>query len=148
MSMWKKLMMVSTVALTAVTLGACGNNQNSKNTSTSNKPLTLWVATDYVPWYKTSVKEFEKKHPNIKVKVMPSPNGTSNAKTDVGKDPTKAADVFAVPHDQLGQMASSGYINPLSPKDAKNIKDNDIDVAYKAASWKGKVYGYSIYFRY
>ena len=144
MSMWKKLLMVSTVALTAVTLGACGNNQSSTSSSNnnSNKPLTLWVATDYVPWYKTSVKEFEKKHPNIKVKVAPSPNGTANAKTDVGKDPTKAADVFAVPHDQLGQMASSGYINPVSPKDTQNIKNNDIAVAYKAASWKGKVYGY------
>lgn len=58
MSMWKKLLMVSTVALTAVTLGACGNNQSSTSSSNnnSNKPLTLWVATDYVPWYKTSVK--------------------------------------------------------------------------------------------
>lgn len=56
--MWKKLLMVSTVALTAVTLGACGNNQSSTSSSNnnSNKPLTLWVATDYVPWYKTSVK--------------------------------------------------------------------------------------------
>lgn len=81
-------------------------------------------------------------HPNIKVRVAPSPNGTANAKTDVGKDPTKAADVFAVPNDQLGQMADAGYINPLAPKDVENIKKNDIPEAHQASQWKGKVYGY------
>lgn len=142
MNLFKKVLMCGTVALTALSLAACNNNKQSSTNTTSKKPITLWVATDYVGWYKKSVKEFEKKNPTVKVKVTQSPNGTSNAKTDVGKDPTKAADVFAVPNDQLGQMADAGYINPLSPKDTKDIKDNDTAVAYKAASWKGKVYGY------
>lgn len=144
MKLWNKVLMSGAVLLAATSLAACsnGSNSNSESSKSSNKNLTLWVATDYVDWYKTSVKEFEKKNPSIKVRVEPSPNGTANAKTDVGKDPTKAADVFAVPNDQLGQMADSGYINPLSPKDTEYIKNNDTNVAYKAASWKGKVYGY------
>lgn len=142
MNLFKKVLMCGTVALAALSLAACNNNKQSSTNTTSKKPITLWVATDYVGWYKNSVKEFEKKNPTVKVRVTQSPNGTSNTKTDVGKDPTKAADVFAVPNDQLGQMADAGYINPLSPKDTKDIKDNDIAVAYKAASWKGKVYGY------
>lgn len=144
MKLWKKIVMTSAIVLTGLTLGACSNNKSTSNNSSkaANKPITLWVATDYVPWYKKSVKEFEKKYPKIKVTVTQSPNGTSNAKTDVGKDPSKAADVFAVPHDQLGQMAESGYINPLSPKDVAIIKKNDIAVAYKASAWKGKLYGY------
>jgi arabinogalactan oligomer/maltooligosaccharide transport system substrate-binding protein len=143
MKLWKKVIMTSAVVLAGLTLSACGNKQGANKTQTnSNKPITLWVATDYVPWYKKEVKEFEKSHPNIKVRVAPSPNGTANAKTDVGKDPTKAADVFAVPNDQLGQMADAGYINPLAPKDVENIKKNDIPEAYQASQWKGKVYGY------
>lgn len=135
--------MCSSVVLAGLTLGACSNdNSNSTSSNDNKKPITLWVATDYVPWYKTSVKQFEKKYPQYKVKVAQSPNGTANAKTDVGKDPTKAADVFAVPNDQLGSMADAGYINPLSPKDVANIKKNDTAVAYKASQWKGKLYGY------
>lgn len=135
--------MCSSVVLAGLTLGACSNdNSNSTSSNDNKKPITLWVATDYVPWYKTSVKQFEKKYPQYKVKVAQSPNGTENAKTDVGKDPTKAADVFAVPNDQLGSMADAGYINPLSPKDVANIKKNDTAVAYKASQWKGKLYGY------
>lgn len=135
--------MCSSVVLAGLTLGACSNdNSNSTSSNDNKKPITLWVATDYVPWYKTSVKQFEKKYPQYKVKVAQSPNGTANAKTDVGKDPAKAADVFAVPNDQLGSMADAGYINPLSPKDVANIKKNDTAVAYKASQWKGKLYGY------
>lgn len=143
MKLWKKVLMCSSVVLAGLTLGACSNdNSNSTSSNDNKKPITLWVATDYVPWYKTSVKQFEKKYPQYKVKVAQSPNGTANAKTDVGKDPAKAADVFAVPNDQLGSMADAGYINPLSPKDVANIKKNDTAVAYKASQWKGKLYGY------
>ena len=58
-----------------------------------------------------------------------SPNGSANAKTDVGKDPAKAADVFEVPNDQLGSMAEAGYINPLSPDATKAVKNNNVAVA-------------------
>ncbi|MCT7709989.1 MAG: extracellular solute-binding protein, partial [Lactobacillus iners] len=61
---------------------------------------------------------------------------------DVGKDPAKAADVFEVPNDQLGQMAESGYINPLSPDAVKQIKADNVPEAYKGVEWKGKVYAY------
>ena len=75
------------------------------------------------PWFDV----FHKKYPNITVKVTQSPNGSANAKTDVGKDASKAADVFEVPNDQLGQMANAGYINPLSPSDTANIKKNYVN---------------------
>lgn len=122
MKLWKKLALGSAVVLSAVSLTACSNNKSSSNESKSDKQLTLWVDTARVSWYKGVVKDFEKEHPNIKVKVTQNPNGSANAKTDVGKDPSKAADVFGVPNDQLGQMADSGYINPLSPSDTKEIK--------------------------
>jgi arabinogalactan oligomer/maltooligosaccharide transport system substrate-binding protein len=102
----------------------------------------LWVDTEQVSYYKSIVKDFHKKHPNITVKVTQSPNGSANAKTDVGKDASKAADVFEVPNDQLGQMANAGYINPLSPSDTSNIKKNYVSQAVKGVTWKGKIYAY------
>lgn len=142
MKLWKKLALSSVVALSAISLTACSNNSNSNESKSSNKQLTLWVDTARVSWYKGVVKDFEKEHPNIKVKVTQNPNGSANAKTDVAKDPSKAADVFGVPNDQLGQMADSGYINPLSPSDTKDIKKNSVPEAYKGVEWKGKLYAY------
>ncbi len=142
MKLWKKLALGSVVALSAISLTACGKSSNSNESKSSDKQLTLWVDTARVSWYKGVVKDFEKEHPNIKVKVTQNPNGSANAKTDVGKDPSKAADVFSVPNDQLGQMADSGYINPLSPSDTKAIKNNSVSEAYKGAEWKGKLYAY------
>ena len=145
MSLWKKAAMSSAAVLAALSLSACSNGSSSSSSSNnSNKKasLTLWVDTEQVGYYKLIVKDFHKKYPNISVKVTQSPNGSANAKTDVGKDASKAADVFEVPNDQLGQMANAGYINPLSPSDTKKIKSDYVAQAYKGVTWKGKVYAY------
>ena len=99
MKFWKKMALGSTAVLAAMSLAACSNgSSNSSSSSSSNKSanLTLWVDTEQVPYYKQIAKDFTKKHKNIKVRVVQSPNGSANAKTDVGKDPSKAADVFEV----------------------------------------------------
>lgn len=144
MSIWKKIAMTSAAVLAALSLSACSSGSSSSSSSSSNKKasLTLWVDTEQVSYYKSIAKDFHKKNPNITVRVTQSPNGSANAKTDVGKDPSKAADVFEVPNDQLGQMANAGYINPLSPSDTKTIKKDYVAQAYKGVSWKGKVYAY------
>ncbi|CCK84544.1 Maltose ABC superfamily ATP binding cassette transporter, maltose-binding protein [Lactobacillus equicursoris DSM 19284 = JCM 14600 = CIP 110162] len=144
MSFFKKAALGSAAVLAALSLSACSNSSNSSSSSSSEKKasLTLWVDTEQVSYYKSIVKDFHKKHPNITVKVTQSPNGSANAKTDVGKDASKAADVFEVPNDQLGQMANAGYINPLSPSDTSNIKKNYVSQAAKGVTWKGKIYAY------
>ncbi|MBI1693858.1 sugar ABC transporter, sugar-binding protein [Lactobacillus crispatus] len=144
MKIWKKIALSSATILAAMSLVGCSNksSNSSATSSNSNKPLLLWVDTDRLSWYKGVVKNFEKKYPNIKVRVTQSPNGSANAKTDVGKDPTKAADVFSVPHDQLGQMANAGYINPLSPNDTSTVKKDNVNVAIKGATWKGRLYAF------
>ncbi|WEV36908.1 extracellular solute-binding protein [Lactobacillus sp. ESL0677] len=144
MKIWKKVALSSTAILAAMTLAACSNGGSSSSSSKGSDSgnLTLWVDTNQVPYYKQIVKDFTKEHKDIKVRVTQSPTGSANAKTDVGKDPSKAADVFEAPNDHLGQMADSGYINPLSPTDTKNIKSNYVASAVKGVTWKGKVYAY------
>ena len=144
MSIWKKVALGSTAVLAAMSLVACSNGKSDSSSSSSNQntKLTLWVDTNQVSYYKKIASDFTKSHKNISVRVTQNPTGSANAKTDVGKDPSKAADVFEAPNDQLGQLADSGYINPLSPKDSNNIKSNYIDVAAKGVTWKGKIYAY------
>ena len=56
MKLWKKLALGSVVAISAISLTACSNNSNSKESKSSNKQLTLWVDTARVSWYKGVVK--------------------------------------------------------------------------------------------
>ncbi|WP_332373849.1 extracellular solute-binding protein [Lactococcus cremoris] len=147
MKSWKKVALGGASVLALATLAACGSSASSNKSSSSSSNsvkgnVTLWVDPANVDSYKTLVTGFEKKYPDVKVKVNQSPTGSANAKTDVGKDPAKAADVFKVPNDQLGAMAEAGYINPLSPDATKWVDKNDISVAGEAVSWKGKNYAY------
>ena len=108
MKLWQKIALGATALLSATVLAACGSSSSSSSSTDSNKvtgTVKLWVDTTQVPYYKKIVKNFNKKYPDVTVKVTQSPNGSANAKTDVGKDPAKAADVFEVPNDQLGSMA-------------------------------------------
>ncbi len=145
MKFWQKIA-ISSSSLVAVTLlAACGNSKTSEEKTDSSKvtgSVKLWVDTTQVSYYKTIAKNFNKKYPDVKVKVTQSPNGSANAKTDVGKDPSKAADVFEVPNDQLGSMADQGYINPLSPTATKTVKKNNVAVSVKGVEWNNKLYAY------
>nr|WP_321572775.1 hypothetical protein [Lactobacillus helveticus] len=124
--------MCGTTLVSLFSLSACGNNQKTRSNNSTNQTITLWVDSNRVQFYKNMVK------------VAMSPDGSAGSMRDVGKDPSKAADVFQVPHDQLGQLADEGYINPLGPKEFNNIKSKDTPVGYQAVNWKGKEWAYPL----
>ncbi|MDR0297939.1 MAG: extracellular solute-binding protein [Streptococcaceae bacterium] len=147
MKSYKKLALAGAAVLATVTLAACSSGSTtSSSSSTSAKDvsgnITLWVDTTQVTYVKPVVTAFEKEYPNVKVTVTQSPTGSSNAKTDVSKDPTKAADVFELPNDQLGQMAQAKYINPLTTEQQSAVKANSTDVAVKGVTQGSQMYGY------
>jgi arabinogalactan oligomer/maltooligosaccharide transport system substrate-binding protein len=145
MNILKKIALGGSTVIAVTLLAACGSSSSSSSSSASNKvsgSVKLWVDTTQVSYYKTIAKKFNKEYPDVKVKVTQSPNGSANAKTDVGKDPSKAADVFEVPNDQLGSMADQGYINPLSPSATKTIKNDNTAASVKGVTWKNKLYGF------
>ena len=66
----------------------------------------------------------------------------SKAQENVKKDPQKAADVFSLPHDQLGQLVESGVIQEVPEDYAKEIATNDTDQAVAGAKYNGKTYAF------
>lgn len=142
MKSWKKIVVAGASVLALATVASIDSQSVSAAKAKPKGNITLWVDTNNVPSYKKLVKKFEKKYPKVKVKVSTSPSGSASAKTDLAKDPSKAADVFKVPNDQLGAMFSAGYINPLSPSAKKWVKKNDVKLAGKAVTWKGQYLAY------
>ena len=135
---WKKWLAAS-AALT-LAAGLVAVSTTSPAYAASKTTLKLWVPTDSKDSYKDIVKNFEKENKNVKVKVIES--NDSKAQENVKKDPSKAADVFSLPHDQLCQLVESGIIQEVPSKYAKEIKSNDTEQSVLGAQYKGKTYAF------
>lgn len=113
-----------------------------KQVSAKEKDITikLWVPTDSKKTYQPIVEQFEKDNKNVTVKLVES--NFSKAQENVKKDPSKAADVFSLPHDQLGQLVESGIIQELPDNYTKTVKDTNTEQSVIGAEYKGKTYAF------
>ncbi len=134
MKKWKKIVAGGVVLLSVATLAACSGNQSSDTT------LKLWVPTGAKNSYSATVKEFEKNNKGIKIEVKES--NDSKAQEVVSKDAAAAADVFSMPHDQLGQLVEAKIIQPIPDKYVKEVKANNVENAVTGAQYKGKTYAF------
>lgn len=125
---------------TALTLAACGSGSGEKKASGSSDKtdVTLWITTDSKKFYTKVLEDFEKDNPDIHVKVVETED--AKAQENVKKDPSSAADVFALPHDQLGQLVDSGVIQEIPEKYVDEIKADQSETALAGATYKDKVY--------
>ena len=127
---------------TALTLAACGSGSGEKKASGSSDKtdVTLWITTDSKKFYTKVLEDFEKDNPDIHVKIVETED--AKAQENVKKDPSSAADVFALPHDQLGQLVDSGVIQEIPEKYVDEIKSDQSETALAGATYKDKVYAF------
>lgn len=140
---WKKVLLGGLVlSMSMLVLAGCGSSKSSSSSDSTNSTqnLKVWIDTEHVAAIKSQVKKFEKDNPKVHVTVKSG--SSADALKDVSKDPEKAADVFMMPHDQIGQMADAGLLYPVSKKYTNNVKNNNVDSAVDGVTWKGKVYGF------
>ncbi|GFH40133.1 extracellular solute-binding protein [Lactococcus insecticola] len=143
MKTWKKALLTSaTLGAAALTLAACGSDKKDSSSASSSAKTTvkLWVDTDAKKSYTQTVKDFEKANKGVKVEIKELE--AAKAQENVKKDPSKAADVFALPHDQLGQLVDAGVIQEIPAKYADKIAADDSENAVSGAQYKGKSYAF------
>lgn len=150
-SNWKKYLASGLIlSASAVVLAACGGgNNDAPKESASGSDTTeevkvegkvkVWIDTEHTETFKDIVADFQTEFPDVEVEI--AAGSSADAKKDVAKDPKAAADVFMMPHDQLGQMAEAGLIYP-NTKYADEVKANNVDSAIEGATWDGELYGY------
>jgi len=141
---WKKILLGGLVlSMSMMVLAGCGSKSSSSSSSSSSsngQNVKVWADSEHVAAVKGQIKKFEKSNPKIHVTVKAG--SSADALKDVSKDPEKAADVFMMPHDQIGQMADAGLLYPIAKKDASTVKSENVSSAVKGVTWKNKVYGY------
>ena len=139
MKTWQKLAIGSaSLVLASSLLVACSSKDSSSSTS-SSKTIKLWVPTGAKESYAAIVKEFEADS-DYDVKVLESEDPKAQEK--IKKDPSTAADVFSLPHDQLGQLVESGTIQEIPEQYTKEITDTVTEQALAGAQYKGKTYAF------
>lgn len=139
---WKKLFLAGAgLTLASSVLVACSNSSSSESSSSSSsdKTVKLWVPTGAKASYEEIVKKFEDES-GYKVNIIES--NDSKAQENVKKDPEKAADVFSLPHDQLGQLVESGVIQEIPDDYAKEISEQATEQAIAGAQYNGKTYAF------
>ncbi len=139
MKTWQKLAIGSaSLVLASSLLVACSSKDSSSSTS-SSKTIKLWVPTGAKESYAAIVKKFEADS-DYDVKVIESEDPKAQEK--IKKDPSTAADVFSLPHDQLGQLVESGTIQEIPEQYTKEITDTVTEQALAGAQYKGKTYAF------
>ena len=138
----RTLLVSATLGAAILTLAACGSDKKSDTTSKDSGKTTvkLWVTTDSKKFYNTVLTDFKKENPTVSVNVIETED--SKAQENVKKDPSKAADVFSMPHDQLGQLVDSGVIQEIPDNYATKIKGENTENAISGAEYKGKMYAF------
>ena len=139
MKKWQKVLLGSAGLLVAGSLlVACGSN-SSKSSSSDSKTLKLWVPTGAKKSYSDTVAQFEKKSGyKVDMVEMEDPNAQEN----LTKDASTAADVFSLPHDQLGKLVDAGAIQEIPEQYSKEIAAQDTEQAAVGAQYKGKTYAF------
>lgn len=103
--------------------------------------LTVWGSQDDQKMLNEMVDAFKEAYPQVEWNITVSVNGEDQAKTEVLKDTEAAADVFAIAHDQLGELVKSGAVYK-NTKYADDIKERTVDAAVNASIYEGNMYGY------
>jgi arabinogalactan oligomer/maltooligosaccharide transport system substrate-binding protein len=117
------------------------SSEPSGEKSDEKVTLKVWVDPDSGEYYKKVVDQFIKENPDKKYEIDVVESDTGKAQEFVKKDPDAAADIFSMPHDQLGQLVDSGTVYK-NTKYADEIKKKNSEPAVQAATYNGDLYGY------
>lgn len=105
--------------------------------------LTVWESTggpdDFI---KQAGEAFTKENSNITIEYINVELGDSSANIALDGPAGVGPDLFAAPHDKLGELVSGGHI--LTTNDAANITSQVLGATSKALTYDGDMYGYPV----
>ncbi len=140
-----------TFAISAVALGlfatAC-NGKSSANSSSSAKAsgeqkitLTVWESLQGPDEFiKQAGEAYTKQHPNVTIKFVNVELGDAAGQIALDGPAGVGPDLFAAPHDKLGELVSGGHVLPTVNPD--QVSNEVLGACATALTYQGKMYGY------
>ena len=139
----KTITKIATLALCAcLSIGAlagCGGEAEE---------VVVWGGAEDQALLKQIVEEFKAANPDVKETIKVEVQDAWDAQSVVAKDPSAAADVVLIPHDQVGIMAKAGLLSEIrdgtAATFATDIRTNNDPATVQQATYDGKLYGFPL----
>jgi len=139
---YMKRILVTLGSVVAVSLVLC-NFAFGKTKNKKAMTLTVWES-DKGPdeFIKEAGDAYTKKHPDVIVKYVHVELGDASGQIALDGPAGVGPDVFAAPHDKLGELVSGGHVLPTVNPD--QIKKNALSACSQALTYNGTMYGYPV----
>lgn len=141
----KKIMgIITTLALTGTIFAGCSNSADSGNTATGDSDtvtLTVWGSQEGQVYLKRMCESFAAANPDKNYVFNYGVVSEADAKKEVLKDISAAADVFGFASDQTGELVSAGALYRVTKNKEQVVADNTAP-SIQAATVDGELYGY------
>ncbi|NNG67277.1 ABC transporter substrate-binding protein [Caldanaerobacter subterraneus] len=147
MSSKKLLVLFITFLLTVSLITSCSSNNTSSTSQTPSKnevvTITYSTGKDSTPATKKLVEAFEKKYPNIKVKVQELPNSTDeqhNTYVTALSAGDSSIDVLAMDVIWTPEFAAANWLLPLDDKFTEEMRSKMLPGPVEAVTYNGHVW--------
>ena len=136
--MKKVITLVLVLAFAVSLLTGCGSG--------GDKVIRVWVGEESVEFYEALCNEYLAAHPDFGFTVEVKGMDTGSVAGTISNDPTAAADIYTVAHDNIGKLASAPYAKPISDESliAQVLADNPEsfqNVIYSTVNGNKYLYG-------
>ncbi|WP_295799459.1 maltose ABC transporter substrate-binding protein [uncultured Treponema sp.] len=131
-------------AVAVVSAGLLAFTGCSKKAKKSEKiTLTVWeslLGPD--EFIKQAGAKYTESHPNVEIKFVNVELGDSTGQIALDGPAGVGADLFAAPHDKLGELVNGGHVAPTANADV--FAQEVLGACSKALTYEGKMYGYPV----
>lgn len=140
--------LILSCALLLTTIVGCGKKNESTGGQNSVVPdkkvtLTVWESTGGPDEFiKRAGKKYTELHPDVTINYVNVEIDDSAAQLSLDGPAGVGPDLFAAPHDKIGQLVQGGHIEETVS--ASDIKERVLKVCSDAITYNGKMYGYPI----
>ena len=153
----KVLAMLLATTMVATAFAGCGSKPETTGEATGTEAgaegeeaitatITVWSpqedqSEDNGNWLKTECEAFAAEHPEWNLTFEYGVCAEGDAKTNVGTDPTAAADVYMFANDQIPDLLAANGIAELGGSTVDQIKSQNSDTMVNTVTYDGGVYG-------
>ena len=143
MKIWKKLGLVALSAMMVLGMAACGSKSSSADSKKHTITFMYRGGEDEKKAYGQAIKQFEKTHKDVKVKIIVTSADNYATKLQAAISGNKVPDVFYIEQNNLLAYVNNGVLKDISKEVKKSNVDLDNIWSYGVNSYRtnGKIVG-------
>ena len=143
--MKKKLVFLLVLALFVTLLAGCGSEETAQ--IKDDGVIRVWVGEESVEFYREKCESYLAEHPDFGYSIEVKGMDTGSIAGTITNDPTAAADIYTVAHDNIGKLASTQCAKPITDQALIDQVLADNPEAYRGviySSLNGQDYLYGV----